>query len=1322
MCEEQADAGAPATQLINTSGFVTGMASKNNPITKEGGNEQYQFGLANYSMPWEDWSNATMASWLDFQGFGWVTSNAPWKADRMNCSYNNGIQDCMGSCIVNEMEPVGEQALRTLAAMVQAAGKRALMYFHAEISSETNAAEKYADAVVTTPKGEQIFYACDKYYGLFLPNETNTYGKELMKSIDLAFELGFSGIYHDEAGVTSSAYTYHMWDNISAILDPTTKAIIRTPGSMALLRRKEKLQILDTVVHTHDGVLLMNGPPITRTFREAAIRVGAGRVVAECEDEQENFMLGTHLFTPLGLTKEGGSTYNFDIDFRYNRTNKACLNTSTATADHCMPRSINDKLDYGNLPFLIGRMWVNGTAEPITQRMFPIEIKRIGNGYVQGVGKLVTKRSGLWDVGSTHVQLSIYKLGSLIARNSRATLTKTLQLDLGQDEIAIVEDAKASPAPAPGPNPGPPPHPPAPAPASVILMTELGAYDISTSETTPLVWYGDLLIVETIAGSARTIWMPGDPCQTGVPCSVRGSYFRIRKQALLGHGSNDVIVGTVPGSKYKAYAAAYIDWDANNRPTMWVFGTSDCVGWNVPTGCKFNTSAPGNPWEPCQCPLGAVARGEVWAMWSSDPLLSLSSWQYKKILSLPPQIAICNTDVTRGHNGQHVMVLEQIVYWNGGQGYRNIFAQTTSSDLSAGWELMNTTTYQYSGGAGRTSLLGYVYGDPTIRYLQSDGYYYIVPATWDKQGRPPVPPGIYPCCAVQWVARSKDLASWVDSLANPIMGWPGPHNGPGPHNTSIPPVIHGTGDTTVMTGSVLDLFGTAADKEMCANKTDDINRSDGDWVELPPSFTAQLGLIGPAVYVVWACGDQGRGGLYSPDFGCAGIVNATQDQWLQSYFAAPAPPPTPPPPPPTPATPIRMTELGAYDVSTSETTPLIWYGDLLIVEKIGGTAHTIWMPGDPCQTGVPCSVRGSYFRIRKQALLGHGSNDVIVGTVPGSKYKSFAAAYIDWDANNRPTMWVFGTSDCVGWNAPTGCKFNTSAPGNPWEPCQCPLGAVARGEVWAMWSSDPLLSLSSWQYKKILSLPPHIGVCNTDVTRGHNGQHVMVLEQLVYMDGGQGYVNIFAQTVSADLSLGWELMNTTTYQYSGGAGRTALLGYDYGDPTIRYLQSDGYYYIVPATWDKQGRSAPVAPGIYPCCAVQWIARSKDLASWVDSTSNPIMGWPGPHHGPGPYNTSVKPLIQGVGDTTVTPGSVLDLFGTAADKEMCANKTDDINRSDGDWVELPPSFTAQLGLAGPAVYVVWLCGDQGYGGPYSPGFGCAGIVNATQDQWLQSFFL
>eukprot|EP01051_Picozoa_sp_SAG22_P005789 SAG22_NODE_356_length_11774_cov_17.345353_6_plen_84_part_00 len=67
------------------------------------------------------------------------------------------------------------------------------------------------------------------------------------------------------------------------------------------------------------------------------------------------------------------------------------------------------------------------------------------------------------------------------------------------------------------------------------------------------------------------------------------------------------------------------------------------------------------------------------------------------------------------------------------------------------------------------------------------------------------------------------------------------------------------------------------------------------------------------------------------------------------------------------AAPLRMKELGAYDVDTGETTPVLWYGDLLIVEKIGGSAQTIWRDGDVCRPGstnstpgIPaCTSRGS---------------------------------------------------------------------------------------------------------------------------------------------------------------------------------------------------------------------------------------------------------------------------------------------------------------------------------------------------------------------------
>ena len=73
--------------------------------------------------------------------------------------------------------------------------------------------------------------------------------------------------------------------------------------------------------------------------------------------------------------------------------------------------------------------------------MFPIEIERIGAGFVQGVGKLITNRAaGSWAVGSTSVELSTYRWGTLFSRVKVAAPGRKVQLTLGDGEVAIVED------------------------------------------------------------------------------------------------------------------------------------------------------------------------------------------------------------------------------------------------------------------------------------------------------------------------------------------------------------------------------------------------------------------------------------------------------------------------------------------------------------------------------------------------------------------------------------------------------------------------------------------------------------------------------------------------------------------------------------------------------------------------------------------------------------------------------------------------------------------------------------------------------------------
>ena len=59
----RAGVGAPPAQRLNTTSYMY-LNSKNNPIVAMGGNEEFEWGLSNYSMPWENWSADTLSSVL----------------------------------------------------------------------------------------------------------------------------------------------------------------------------------------------------------------------------------------------------------------------------------------------------------------------------------------------------------------------------------------------------------------------------------------------------------------------------------------------------------------------------------------------------------------------------------------------------------------------------------------------------------------------------------------------------------------------------------------------------------------------------------------------------------------------------------------------------------------------------------------------------------------------------------------------------------------------------------------------------------------------------------------------------------------------------------------------------------------------------------------------------------------------------------------------------------------------------------------------------------------------------------------------------------
>jgi hypothetical protein len=98
------------------------------------------------------------------------------------------------------------------------------------------------------------------------------------------------------------------------------------------------------------------------------------------------------------------------------------------------------------------------------------------------------------------------------------------------------------------------------------------------------------------------------------------------------------------------------------------------------------------------------------------------------------------------------------------------------------------------------------------------------------------------------------------------------------------------------------------------------------------------------------------------------------------------------------------------------------------------------------------------------------------------------------------------------------------------------------------------------------------------------------------------------------------------------------------------------------------------------------------------------------------------------DHVITPGSLLDTLGVASQKEIGRNlegkNYSDINRSDQDMVELPPSFVAQLNsssraspsVVGPWTYMVFGAGDQ-----LTMGFGAGYVAKSGMHGYLSSLF-
>ena len=107
----------------------------------------------------------------------------------------------------------------------------------------------------------------------------------------------------------------------------------------------------------------------------------------------------------------------------------------------CVGQNINDHLDYGVLPFLYDGLFFNSSTPTILSEMFPITAHRIGNGFVEGKERIVTKIGGTYSLPASGPLVVFIYVNGLLTRQFSSSADR-VQVTLAQGEVAIIRPEK----------------------------------------------------------------------------------------------------------------------------------------------------------------------------------------------------------------------------------------------------------------------------------------------------------------------------------------------------------------------------------------------------------------------------------------------------------------------------------------------------------------------------------------------------------------------------------------------------------------------------------------------------------------------------------------------------------------------------------------------------------------------------------------------------------------------------------------------------------------------------------------------------------------
>jgi len=248
-------------------------------------------------------------------------------------------------------------------------------YFHCYIDIKSLMEGDFEKDRILTPSGKQADYR-NPNLPLFMPVEGSSWADMQEKRlIRLRDEYKLDGIFWDE--FTHSATDYHYgepWDGLSADIDPRTHEILRLKTSVVLATLPWRLRMLEMFVK-HDLRLIANGGGgYTQTMTEQFVK---NKFIAFMETGAVTDLYCSHLSTPIGLG-----------DHITERNELDCY------------RGMLRFLDFGSLYFYYHQQVEPFTHPTLTRYMFPITPNTLGEGYIIGDERIITKKSGYYSLGA----------------------------------------------------------------------------------------------------------------------------------------------------------------------------------------------------------------------------------------------------------------------------------------------------------------------------------------------------------------------------------------------------------------------------------------------------------------------------------------------------------------------------------------------------------------------------------------------------------------------------------------------------------------------------------------------------------------------------------------------------------------------------------------------------------------------------------------------------------------------------------------------------------------------------------------------------------